>query len=46
MTAVIFTFIVPCIIIIVSTEHVGEREGYSKRLYTIPEADCTGKMNS
>ena len=25
------------------TEHVGEREGYSKRLHTIPEADCTGK---
>ena len=25
---------------------VGEREGYSKRLHTIPEADCTGKMNS
>jgi len=89
----IFTFIVPCIIIIVSknnqhddtcglififrgsrhsfsacfelsgssssgvhfsctvslptgTERVGEREGYSKRLHTIPEADCTGKMNS
>ena len=26
-----------------SAEHVGEREGYSKRLYTIPEADCTEK---
>ena len=48
-----FTFIVPCIIIIVSknnqhddtcgTEHVGEREGYSKTLHTIPEDDCTGK---
>jgi len=25
---------------------VGEREGYSKRLHTMPEADCTGKMNS
>jgi len=25
------------------TEHVGEREGYSKRLHTMPEADCTGK---
>jgi len=25
------------------TERVGEREGYSKRLHTIPEADCTGK---
>ena len=25
------------------TEHVGKREGYSKILHTIPEADCTGK---
>jgi len=23
--------------------YVGEREGYSKRLHTMPEADCTGK---
>ena len=32
--------------VLLRTEHAGEREGYSKRLYTIPEADCTGKMIS
>jgi len=25
------------------TEHVGEWEGYSKRLHSMPEAACTGK---
>ena len=25
------------------TEHVGAGESYSKRLHTIPEADCRGK---
>ena len=44
-------FIFPCTVslwysVFPGTEHVGEREGYSKRLNTMPEADCTGKMNS